>query len=61
MASAWRADAPTLEPEDVVVVDESDVLTNMARLYGRVSRGQRARGAVSHGRWGRYTVQAWPW
>ncbi len=48
--------APALRPEDLVFVDESGVATNMARLYGRAPRGQRARGAVPHGRWERLTI-----
>ncbi len=52
----WVAAAPALRPEDLVFVDESGVATNMARLYGRAPRGERARGAVPHGRWERLTI-----
>lgn len=54
--AAWAAAAPALCPGDLVFVDESGVATNMARLYGRAPRGQRARGAVPHGRWERLTI-----
>ena len=53
---AWAAAAPALRPEDLVFVDESGVATNMARLYGRAPGGQRAGGAVPHGRWERLTM-----
>jgi len=53
---AWAAAAPALRPEDLVFVDESGVATNMARAYGRAPGGQRARGAVPHGRWERLTI-----
>ena len=52
----WAAAAPTLRPEDLVFLDESGVATNMARRYGRAPRGERARGAVPHGRWERLTI-----
>lgn len=52
----WAAAAPALRPEDLVFLDESGVATNMARLYGRAPRGERARGAVPHGRWERLTI-----
>lgn len=54
--AAWRDDARALRGEDLVFVDESGVATNMARLYGRAPRGQRAGGAVPHGRWERLTI-----
>ena len=37
-------------------LDECGVLTNMACLYGRAPRGQRARGTAPAGRWKRVTV-----
>jgi len=43
-------------PERLVFLDECGVLTNMARLYGRSPRGERARGTVPCGRWERLTV-----
>ena len=53
---AWAAAAAALRPEDLVFVDESGVATNMARPYGRAPGGQRAGGAVPHGRWERLTM-----
>ena len=41
---------------DLVFVDESGVKTNLARLYGRAPRGQRAHGHVPHGHWKLLTV-----
>jgi transposase len=52
----WQAAAPALRPTDVVFVDECGIATDMARRYGRAAGGQRARGAVPHGRWTRLTV-----
>jgi len=52
----WAAAAASLRPADLVFVDESGVATNMARRYGRAPGGQRAGGAVPHGRWERLTV-----
>lgn len=54
--ATWQATAPRLAPADLVFVDECGIATNLARLYGRAERGQRARGAVPHGRWERLTV-----
>lgn len=47
---------PAMRLSDLVFVDECGIATNMARLYGRAARGERARGAVPHGRWERLTV-----
>jgi transposase len=58
--AAWRTDAPAgvggIAPERLVFLDECGVLTNMARLYGRSPRGERARAAVPHGPWARLSV-----
>jgi transposase len=43
-------------PERLVFLDECGVLTNMARLYGRAPRGERARGTVPCGHWIRLSV-----
>jgi hypothetical protein len=40
----------------LVFLDECGVLTNMARLWGRSPRGERARGTVPCGHWTRLTV-----
>ena len=57
--AAWRTDPAGvggISPERLVFLDECGVLTNMARLWGRSPRGQRACGAVPCGHWTRLTV-----
>jgi transposase len=54
--AAWRLAAPALRPADLVFVDESGIATNLARAYGRAPGGERAPGAVPHGRWERLTI-----
>ncbi len=58
--AAWRTDEAAgvggISPERLVFLDECGVLTNMACLYGRAPRGQRARGTAPAGRWKRVTV-----
>jgi transposase len=56
----WQTD-PTagvggIAPERLVFLDESAVLTNMARRYGRSPRGQRATAKVPFGNWKRLSV-----
>ena len=59
-----RADWPTddtagvggIAPERLVFIDESAVLTSMARRYGRSPRGQRAYAKVPFGNWKRLSV-----
>ena len=59
-----RADWPTndatgiggIAPERLVFLDESAILTNMARRYGRSPRGQRAYAKVPFGHWKRLSV-----
>lgn len=56
---AWRTDKDALggiTPERLVFLDECGVQTNMARLYGRAPRGERACGTAPCGRWERLTV-----
>src|SRR4029079_15471641 len=43
-------------PERLVFLDESAVLTSMARRYGRSPRGQRATAKVPFGTWERLSV-----
>ena len=45
-----------MAPERLVFIDESAVLTNMARRYGRSPRGQRAYAKVPFGHWKRLSV-----
>ena len=40
-----------LDPERLVVIDETWASTNMARRYGRCLRGERLRVGVPHGHW----------
>ncbi len=53
---AWRVETGGIAPERLVFLDECGVLTDMARLWGRSPRGQRACGAVPFGHWTRLTV-----
>ena len=45
-----------IAPERLVFLDESAVLTSMARRYGRSPRGQRASAKVPFGHWKRLSV-----
>jgi hypothetical protein len=45
-----------MAPERLVFLDESAVLTSMARRYGRSPRGQRAYAKVPFGHWKRLSV-----
>jgi transposase len=56
---AWATDPAGVAgfgPERLVFLDECGGLTNMARLWGRSPRGERARGTVPCARWERLTV-----
>jgi transposase len=56
----WQIDETTgiggIALERLVFIDESAVLTNMARRYGRSPRGQRALAKVPFGNWKRLSV-----
>ena len=56
----WQTDETAgiggITPERLVFLDESAVLTNMARRYGRSPRGQRAYAKVPFGHWKRLSV-----
>ena len=56
----WQADDTAgiggIAPERLVFIDESAVLTSMARRYGRSPRGQRAYAKVPFGHWKRLSV-----
>jgi transposase len=56
----WWTDAAAgiggIAPERLVFLDESAVLTSMARRYGRSPRGQRAYAKVPFGTWKRLSV-----
>ena len=45
-----------IAPERLVFIDESAVLTSLARRYGRSPRGQRAYAQVPFGNWKRLSV-----
>jgi transposase len=58
-ADWWTDDAAGIggiAPERLVFLDESAVLTSMARRYGRSPRGQRAYAKVPFGNWKRLSV-----
>jgi transposase len=58
-ADWWTDDAAGIggiAPERLVFLDESAVLTSMARRYGRSPRGQRATARVPFGNWKRLSV-----
>jgi transposase len=58
--ATWQTDEVAglggIAPECLVFIDESAVLTNMARRYGRSPRGQRAYAKVPFGNWKRLSV-----
>jgi DDE superfamily endonuclease len=47
----WFEGQLDLDPERLVFIDETWASTNMARRYGRATRGQRLRMSVPHGHW----------
>ena len=42
---------PSLDPDHLVLIDETWAATNMARRYGRAARGLRLLAPVPHGHW----------
>jgi transposase len=48
---AWRERQPSLNPAQLVFIDETWATTNMARLRGRCQRGKRLIAAVPHRHW----------
>ena len=58
--AAWQTDEAAgiggIAPERLVFIDESAVLTSLARRYGRSPRGQRATAKVPFGHWKRLSV-----
>jgi transposase len=44
--AAWRAEAATLDPADLIFIDESSTHLSLTRLRARAPRGQRAIGRV---------------
>ena len=49
--TAWRDETATLDPADLIFVDETWSKTNMTRLRGRAPLGQRLVEKVPHGHW----------
>jgi len=58
--ATWQTDETAglggIAPDRLVFIDESAVLTSMARRYGRSPRGQRAYAKVPFGNWKRLSV-----
>lgn len=48
---AWFRGQPDLEPQKLVLIDETATTTKMSRAYGRAPRGERCRAPVPHGHW----------
>jgi transposase len=48
---AWRERQSSLNPAQLVFIDETWATTNMTRLRGRCPRGKRLIAAVPHGHW----------
>jgi transposase len=55
---SWLENRPGLDPEKLIFIDETGATTKMARLFGRVPRGERCRAAVLHGHWKTTTFTA---
>jgi transposase len=55
---SWLENRPGLDPEKLIFIDETGATTKMARLFGRVPRGERCRAAVPHGHWKTTTFTA---
>ncbi|MCO5218594.1 MAG: IS630 family transposase [Thermomicrobiales bacterium] len=56
--SAWHDEIITLNPAQVVVLDETSTSTRLTPLQARAPRGQRAYGTIPHGRWESITLVA---
>lgn len=56
--AAWRADLATLDPAQLIFLDETSTPTNLTPRFARARRGQRAVGCVPHGRWRAVTLLA---
>jgi transposase len=49
---------PALDPNRLILIDETWAATNMTRRYGRCARGLRLRASVPHGHWKLTTLVA---
>lgn len=49
--AAWQAEQPTLDPADLIFLDETSTQTNLTRTHGRAPKGERLVAAVprNHG------------
>ena len=48
---AWFEGQIDLDPQRLILIDESGVNTKMARIRGRAPKGERCRASVPHGHW----------
>jgi transposase len=48
---ALRKEQPTLDPKQLVFIDETAATTKLTRLYGRAPQGKRLVDKVPHGHW----------
>ena len=54
----WKADQASLDPRNLVFIDETGTNTKMVRLYGRAPRGRRLIGKQPFGHWKTTTFTA---
>jgi transposase len=54
----WFEGQQDLDPDRLVLIDESWASTNMARSHGRAPRGERLRAGFPHGHWKTTTIIA---
>ena len=47
----WRERQPSIDPRQLVFIDETGTTTNMTRLRGRAPKGERLIGKTPHGHW----------
>jgi len=52
----WLAELPSLDPSQLVFLDESGAKTNMTRLRGRAKGGNRLYSSAPHGHWCTTTI-----
>jgi hypothetical protein len=49
--TAWQERQSSFNPAQLIFIDETSTVTNMARRYGRSPRGQPLVDAIAHGHW----------
>jgi transposase len=52
----WKKFQETINPENIVFLDESGIKTNMTRIYGRSYQGTRCYDSTPNGHWETLTV-----